>query len=321
MSTDGRELPVLFFDSALPEPYVDLVAGRARAVGPDTGLDEADAVIAGARLAWDAARIAGAPRVRVISRIGVGYDNVDVVAAASAKVVVCNAPMAPTVSTAEHTVALVLAVTKHLPEQLAWARAGRAATGTGRALELDGSVLGLIGFGRIARRVAAAAQGLGMRVIAYDPLLLDSSDPTVQLTDLDSVFANADVVSLHCPATDATRHMVDARRIATMKRGAYFVNCARGSLVDQDALLGALERGHLAGAALDVTDPEPLPSGHPLLARDDVIVTPHVASSTIAGRRRLYEHAIENALAVLEGRPATIVPIPGHPAAATTEST
>lgn len=308
--TDGADLPVLFFDSALPGPYADLVAGRARVVGPDTGLDEADAVIASARLAWDALRIAAAPRLRVISRLGIGYDNVDVAAAASAKVVVCNAPMAPTVSTAEHAVALLLALTKHLPEQISWARAGRAAAGTGRALELDGRVLGLVGFGRIALRVAAAVQGLGMSVIAYDPFVVESPVPGVQLTDLDSVFSDADIVSLHCPASDATRHLVNAGRLASMKQGAYLVNCARGSLVDQDALLHALERGHLAGAALDVTDPEPLPQGHPLLERHDVIVTPHVASSTTAGRRRLYEHAIDNALAVLEGRPATIVPIP-----------
>jgi D-3-phosphoglycerate dehydrogenase / 2-oxoglutarate reductase len=304
------DLPVLYFDSALPELYADLVVGRARVVGPDTGLDEAEAVIAGARLAWNAPRIAGAPRLRVISRLGIGYDNVDVAAAASAEVVVCNAPMAPTVSTAEHAVALLLAVTKRLPEQIAWARAGEAATGTGRALELDGQVLGLVGFGRIALRVAAALQGLGMSVIAYDPFVVESPVPGVQLTDLDSVFSDADIVSLHCPSTNDTRHLVNAGRLATMKRGAYLVNCARGSLVDQDALLGALDRGHLAGAALDVTDPEPLPRGHPLLGRDDVIVTPHVASSTTAGRRRLYEHAIDNALAVLEGRPATIVPIP-----------
>jgi phosphoglycerate dehydrogenase-like enzyme len=308
--SEASELPVLYFDMALPEPYADLVAGRARVVGPETGLDEADGVVAGARMTWDASRIARAPRLRVISRSGIGYDNVDVDAAARAGVVVCNAPMAPTVSTAEHAMALLLATTKHLPEQIAWARAGRPATGTARAIELDGRVLGLVGFGRIASRLAAAAQGLGMSVVAHDPFVVESTVPGVELTDLDGVFREADVVSLHCPATEATRHLVNADRLAMMKRGSHLVNCARGSLVDHDALLQALDAGQLAGAALDVTDPEPLPPGHPLLERDDVIVTPHVASSTTAGRRRLYEHAIDNALAVLAGRPATIVPCP-----------
>jgi D-3-phosphoglycerate dehydrogenase / 2-oxoglutarate reductase len=310
MTAERLHLPVLYFDAVLPEIYADLVADRARAVGPDTGLDGADAVIAGARLVWDSHQIARAPRLRVISRVGVGYDNVDVAAAARADVVVCNAPMAPTVSTAEHTIMLLLAVTKHLPGHIAHARAGRAATGIGQTLELDGRVLGLVGLGRIALRVATAAQALGMDVIAHDPFVVESIVPGVRLTDLDTVFSDADVVSLHCPASDATRHLVNADRLAMMKPGAYLVNCARGTLVDQDALVQALDRRHLAGAALDVTDPEPLPAGHPLLEHDDVIVTPHVASSTSAGKRRLYEHAIENALAVLEGRPATIVKPP-----------
>lgn len=307
---------MVYFDNVLPEPYSDLVTGRAVVVGPDAGLDLADAVVAGAHVSWDGDQIARAPRVRVISRLGIGYDNVDVAAASAAGVVVCNAPNAPTVSTAEHTLALLLAVTKQLPAEMTRARAGLPASGIGRGLELDGAVLGLVGFGRIAVRVAVAARGLGMRVIAHDPFVAESAVPEVELVELDAVFARGDVVSVHAPATDATRHLVGVARLAMMKPGGYLVNCARGSLVDQDALLAALERGHLAGAALDVTDPEPLPAGHPLLARDDVIVTPHVASSTIAGRRRLYEHAIDNALAVLAGRPATVVtpdPTPPDP--------
>ena len=146
-----------------------------------------------------------------------------------------------------------------------------------------------------------------MEVIAHDPFIDAADSDGVRLVDLDEVFSTADVVSLHAPGGEATLHLVDAARLATMRPGAVLVNCARGSLVDQDALLGALESGQLGGAAPDVTEPEPLPAGHPLLGREDVGVTPHVASSTAAGRRRLYEHAIDNALAVLEGRPATIV--------------
>ena len=300
-------LPVVFFDTPLPDAYRDLVEGRLEVVGPDSGLERAIAVIAGARVRWDAAMLAGGPSVRVVSRTGIGYDNIDLDAARERGVTVCNAPEAPSVSTAEHTVALMMAATKRLRTTTAIADRGEKAPSVGIALELDGCRLGLVGLGRIARRVAAVGHALGMEVIAYDPFIDAADSDGVRLVDLDEVFSTADVVSLHAPGGEATRHLVDAARLATMRLGAVLVNCARGSLVDQDALLGALESGQLGGAALDVTEPEPLPAGHPLLGREDVVVTPHVASSTAAGRRRLYEHAIDNALAVLEGRPATIV--------------
>jgi phosphoglycerate dehydrogenase-like enzyme len=309
-SNETAELPTFFFDVALPDEYRDLIDGRAIAVGPDEGLDTADAVIAGARIAWNAERFAAATNLTVISRTGIGYDNVDVPAAAAVGVTVCNAPIAPSVSTAEHTLALMLAITKQLPVQMARSRAGLASTGRGEALELDGCTLGLVALGRISSRVAVVAIALGMRVIAYDPFLSESPVPGVELVDLDTVFSDADVVSLHAPATADTYHLVGADRLAQMKPGAYLINASRGTLIDQDALLAALESGHLGGVALDVTDPEPLPADHPLLARDDVIITPHIASATVAGRRRLYEHAIDNALAVLEGRPATVVAPP-----------
>ena len=300
-------LPVVFFDPPLPDAYRDLVEGRLEVVGPDSGLERAIAVIAGARVRWDAAMLAGGPSVRVVSRTGIGYDNIDLDAARERGVTVCNAPEAPSVSTAEHTVALMMAATKRLRTTTAIADRGEKAPSVGIALELDGCRLGLVGLGRIARRVAAVGHALGMEVIAHDPFIDAADSDGVRLVDLDEVFSTADVVSLHAPGGEATRHLVDAARLATMRPGAVLVNCARGSLVDQDALLGALESGQLGGAALDVTEPEPLPAGHPLLGREDVVVTPHVASSTAAGRRRLYEHAIDNALAVLEGRPATIV--------------
>ena len=298
---------MVYFDTPLPDAYRDLVDGRLEVVGPDTGLEAAVAVIAGARVQWNGELLDQAPEVRVVSRTGIGYDNVDVAAAAERGVVVCNAPEAPSVSTAEHTVALLMAVTKHLRTTTAIADRGEKAPSVGIALELDGRRLGLVGLGRIARRVAEAATALGMEVIAHDPFIQADSVDGVRLVSLDEVFSESDVVSLHAPGGEATKHLVDASRLAAMRPGAYLVNCARGSLVDQEALLAALDSGQLAGAALDVTEPEPLPEGHPLLGREDVLVTPHVASSTAAGRRRLYEHAIDNALAVLEGRPATTV--------------
>ncbi len=299
-------LPVLFFDRALPDEFRDLVDGRAIAVGPEPGeLATADAVVAGMHR-WDAAAMAGGPRLRVISRIGVGYDTVDVAAASAAGITVCYAPQAPTVSTAEHAVALMLAVTKRLEAAQTRAREGLPG-GPATALELDGRVLGLLGYGRIARRVAVVGVALGMDVIAHDPLLLEE-DGVARLVDADELWRTSDVVSLHAPALPSTRHVVDATTLAMMRPGSFLVNCARGALVDQDALLDALDRGHLAGAGLDVTEPEPLPIGHPLLAHPHVVVTPHIASSTIAGRRRLYAHAIDHALATLAGTPTSVVP-------------
>jgi D-3-phosphoglycerate dehydrogenase / 2-oxoglutarate reductase len=274
-------LPVLFFDRPFPNEYSDLIDGRARAVGPDeSDLAEADGVIAGMHR-WDAAAIAKGPRLRVISRSGVGYDTVDVGAANAAGITVCYTPEAPTVSTAEHAMALILAITKDLPGLHARAKAGLPGA-TPTSLELDGRVLGVIGFGRIARRVAVAASALGMTIIAHDPYV--TTDPSVTLVGLDELLARADVVTVHAPATPETHHLIDATTLAKMKPGSYLVNCARGTLVDQEALLAALDSGHLAGAGLDVTDPEPLPVGHPLLAHRRVLVTPHVASGTVAGR-------------------------------------
>ena len=146
-----------------------------------------------------------------------------------------------------------------------------------------------------------------MRVIACDPGVVTPPVAGVELVPLDEMLAAADVVSLHAPALPTTVRMIDADALALMRPGSFLLNCARGVLVDHEALLDAIDRGHLAGAGLDVTDPEPLPAGHPLLDRPNVVVTPHIASASVAGRRRLYEHSVENALAVLAGRPATVV--------------
>jgi phosphoglycerate dehydrogenase-like enzyme len=302
-------LPLLFVDHPFPDVYRDLVDGRAELVGlgTDDRLDVADAILAGAVRPWNAEAFTLCSRVKVISRVGVGYDNVDVAAATAAGVTVCNTPLAPMVSTAEHTLALIFAITKHLPHHVARARQGLKAEPVGRALELDGSTLGLIGLGRIGTRVAVAANAVGLRVVAADPALAESPVPGVELVELDELLATSDVISLHAPALPSTAQLINAETLAKMRPGTYLVNCARGVLIDHDALLAAIDSGHLGGAGLDVTDPEPLPSGHPLLDRPNVIVTPHIASASVAGRRRLYEHSIENALNVLAGRPADTV--------------
>jgi phosphoglycerate dehydrogenase-like enzyme len=308
--------PRLWFERAILPELVDEVAASATILGPGTaedpyaGLGTAEGALASG-LRYDAALMDRGPLLRVIARTGIGYDNVDVAEATRRGIAVCNTPDGPTISTAEHAVALLLMVAKGVKP----AEAGLAAQ-TGdyysrhRAVELDGKVLGLVGYGRIARRVAQACLGLGMRVIAYDPNLDSGAFPAdvSRASSVAELLGSADVVSVHVPLSDHTRGMFGRPEFAQMKRGAIFVNTARGGLVDGDALLEALDSGQLFGAGLDVTEPEPLPGGHPLLLRDDVVVTPHVASATVEGKVRIFRAAMVEALTALRGeQPANIV--------------
>ncbi len=279
-----------------PPPEVAVDGDVQLVVGPE----QADGVVVGSALPWGAEACDRYPGLKVVARSGVGYDNVDAAACAARGVAACNTPDAPTVSTAEHALALMLAVAKRLKPSSKGLAEGRGGYQTAhRSLELDGRTLGLLGVGRIGSRLGRCARALGMEVIACDPYR-DAIDFGT-LVDLDTLWAASDVISLHAPATAETRRIVDAAAVARMRPGVIIVNCARGSLVDHDALLAGLDSGHVVGAGLDVTDPEPLPPGHPLLGRDDVIVTPHVASATVAGRVRLVGQALEQALCWLRG--------------------
>jgi phosphoglycerate dehydrogenase-like enzyme len=280
------------------------VLGPATDDDPYAGLATASGAMASV-YRYDAVLMDRAPGLRVIARTGIGHDAVDVAEATRRGIAVCNTPDGPTVSTAEHAVMLILMVAKRAKRSEAELRAGVGDYySRHRAVELEGKTLGLVGYGRIARRVARAGLALGMRVAAHDPYLpLEAFGPDVaRAATLPALLADSDVVSLHIPLTDESRGLIGATEFGQMKRGAIVVNTARGGLVDGDSLLAALESGQLFGAGLDVTDPEPLPVGHPLLARDDVVVTPHVASATTEGRIRIFREALEQAIAVLEGR-------------------
>jgi len=269
---------------------------------PLQALAEAGGAVAGQFL-YDARLMDRAPLLKAICRSGIGYDTVDLDAATARGIAVCNAPDGPTVSTAEHTIALVLAVAKNLKRSAARLRRGETDFyRRHEAVELHGRTLGLIGYGRISRRVAHCFLGLGMDVVAFDPYLAeDSFGDVTRAPTIADVLETADVVSVHVPLTDENLHMISHDEFAAMKDGSVFVNTARGGLVDQDALVAALDSGRLLGAGLDVTDPEPLPPDHPLLNRDDVVVTPHVASGTHEGKRRLFRMAFDQVLQVLRG--------------------
>jgi D-3-phosphoglycerate dehydrogenase / 2-oxoglutarate reductase len=304
-------LPPIWFERPVLSDLRATVAAACMILGPATdddpyaGLASAVAAVVGAA-PCDAAFMDRAPSLAVIARTGIGYDAIDVAAATRRGIAVCNTPDGPTISTAEHAVTLILLVAKNVRASESALRMGTAKGYYGRhdAIELEGKTLGLVGFGRIARHVARIAGGLGMRVEIFDPYVAASAIPDgiVRVETLETLLGDADVVSVHVPLTHDTRGMFGAPQFGSMKPGAVFINTARGGLVDQDALLDALEAGRLFGAGLDVTSPEPLPMGHPLLARDDVVVTPHVASATADGRARIFRIAFQEAMAVVEGR-------------------
>ncbi|MDE0614532.1 MAG: hypothetical protein OXI32_08980 [bacterium] len=287
--------------------WIDRTPPSELVIPPDVelvdGPEHADGVVVAADRPWDDDACRRLPDLKVVARSGIGFDNVDVAACATHGVAATNTPDAPTVSTAEHALALMLSVAKRLKASEARLAAGTAGgpgrlTGPG-ALELDGRVLGLVGCGRIGSLLGRYAEALGMSVLVYDPYLEDA--PVGELVGLGQLWAEADVVSLHAPATPETRHIINSDSLAAMRPGVIIINCARGTLLDQEALLAALESGHVAGAGLDVTEPEPLPPDHPLLGRVNVVVTPHVASTTTVGIVRLIGQALDQALAWLRG--------------------
>ncbi len=244
-----------------------------------------------------------APDLRVISRTGIGYEKVDVAAATERGIAVCNTPDAPTISTAEHAAALMLAVAKNVKRSESELKGGGSdfyARHTG--IELEGLTLGLVGFGRIARRFAMIARGLGMDIAAFDPYLGAAEfRDTIRCDTVEQLAATSDVLSLHIPLTADNANLVDADLLAAMKPGSVLINTARGGLVDLAALEASLDSGHIFGAGLDVTDPEPLSPDHPLLHRLDVVVTPHVAAGTTGAKRRIFHTAFDQVMQVLNG--------------------
>lgn len=297
------------FDSV--EQWTD---GRVEVVGPaDERLVEAEAAIVGG-ITWDGSRFDLAPRLRVLARTGIGVDAVDLDEATRRGVLVANTPDGPTVSTAEHAMALLFTVAKTIgphQDRLRRATGGYAIAST--AIELDGLTIGLLAYGRIARRVARIAAGIGMRVLIHDPYLdpadLPADDPAdPEAVGFDELLARSDVLSLHAPLTEETNRIMDAAAFAACRPGVLFLNAARGGLVDHDALVAALDSGQVRAAGLDVTDPEPLDPSHTLLHRENVVVTPHIASSTEIGRDRMLSMAIDQALQALSGqRPSHLV--------------
>lgn len=226
---------------------------------------------------------AAAPNLKAIARAGVGVGNIDLDQATAHQVVVMNTPGGNTISTAEHTFGLMLALARHIPQGHQSLKEGRWDRKKYVGVELKGKTLGVLGFGRIGQAVASRAQAFEMEVIAYDPFLSDDvfAQFKVERVDLPSLYQRADFITLHVPATEDTQGMIDKEALDQMKDGVRIVNAARGALIADHDLAQALESGKVAGAALDVYAQEPPAQDHPLLQFDTVIDTPHLAASTI----------------------------------------
>lgn len=223
-----------------------------------------------------------APRLRVVGRAGVGVDNVDLAAATRRGVLVVNTPGGSAIAVAELALGMLLALSRHLVEATTSLRAGRWEKKRLQGKELAGKTLGIVGIGNVGSALASRARAMGMEVVAYDPFIgaETAARMGVRLLELDALWGEADVVSLHVPLTEQTRGLVDAAVLARMKRGAILLNCARGGLVDEEALAEALRSGHLAGAAFDVFAEEPPGPGNPLLKLESFVCTPHLGAST-----------------------------------------
>ena len=246
------------------------------------------------------------PQLKLVARHGIGYNDVDVPAATALGILATNTPDGPTEPTAEHTVALLLAAAKWIVKGDMYLRNNRPYTrSTLRGVEVRDLTLGIVGFGRIGKRVAEiCGLGLRMRVVVFDPFLpVGSAAPAyVELVgDLDTLLTQADFLTLHTPLTPETHHLISRRELHLLKPGSYVINASRGPVLDEAALIAALQEGHLAGAGLDVFDPEPPHPDSPLLKMENVIVTPHSAGNTVQGSIRTGQMLVEQVLHVLRG--------------------
>lgn len=308
---DPGARPRVLVAEKIAQSGIDLLARHFDVVvGTDWDADtlrerigEFDGIVIRSGTRLDSDLIARATRLRVIGRAGIGVDNVDVEAATRRGIIVCNAPQSNVIAAAEHTVALMLAVARRIPQAHASLVGGRWERSRFSGSELYEKTLGILGFGRIGRLVAARARAFGMRVVAYDPYVSNERFRELGAERAgrpEDVYRQADFVSLHLPRTPETEGMVGTEAFAQMRDGAYLVNCARGELVDLDALCAALDSGKLAGAALDVFPDEPL-TEHRLFGYENVVVTPHLGASTAEAQDRAGVQTAEQVVAALTG--------------------
>jgi D-3-phosphoglycerate dehydrogenase len=290
---------------AAPNLIVDVITGQSQEKLIEM-ISNYDALLVRSATKVTAEVIHAGKRLRVIARAGVGVDNIDVDAATHAGVIVVNAPTGNVVAAAEHTVAMLMAVARNLPQANAHVHNGQWKRNLFMGVEVRDKTLGTVGLGRVAQEVVRRAQGLGMNVIAFDPYVTAeyALQRGVTLTDLDTLVAQADFITLHVPLTPQTRHLIGRERLGRMKPTARLINVARGGVVDEQALAEAVAAGRIAGAALDVFENEPLEASSPLRSVPNIILTPHLGGSTIEAQEKVAEDVALQVLDVLNDRPA-----------------
>ena len=303
-----RRIPRIGVDLLREQPDIDLRVHDHDA--PPTHeewealLDGADGVLSLLSEHYTGDILDAHPSIRVLSNFGVGYDNIDVPAATERGVAVCNTPGVLTAATAEIAWALLMAAARRVPEAIDFIKAGEwnswgPTTMLGQPVV--GATIGIVGYGRIGQEVAKMARGFGMRVLAWDRSPHTKPADGVEFVEFADLLANSDYVSIHVPLTPETHHLLDAAALAKMKPTAILINSARGPVVDQDALITALQTGTIWAAGLDVTTPEPLAPDHPLVTMPNCVVLPHIGSATITARDAMSSLAARNLIAVLRG--------------------
>lgn len=294
------------------DPEYRLLQAAGHELVSHRNLDSAEAAVDLARCAaivvgnqrLDAAHLDRMPNCKVVTRLGVGYENVDVAAATARGIRVTYCPDYGVDEVSTHAITLMLVMARNMNSLLEASRAGRwrhAAMGT--IERLQDQVLGVLGFGRIGRATAIKGRGLGMTVVAHDPVIADEriAEQGIEPAGFAELVRRSDYVSLHVPSSPETRHLLDAGVLARMKPGARIINTARGSLIDEDALLAAVQQGRIGGAALDVFNKEPPAADHPLLHEPNVIVTPHAAWYSEGAKADLFVRCTEDVIRVLAG--------------------
>jgi D-3-phosphoglycerate dehydrogenase / 2-oxoglutarate reductase len=264
---------------------------------------ESDALITRSGTAVTPELVNAGDRLRIIGRAGVGLDNVDVEACTARGILVINAPTANIISATEHTMAMMLAISRNIPEAHASMRRGEWTRSKFMGTELNGKTLGIVGLGRIGSRVAVRARAFGMRIIAFDPYIASTAFERVnaEQLELDELLAQSDMITVHTPLTEETRGMLDATHIAKMKDGVVLVNVARGGIYDEAALAEALNRGKVSGAAVDVFVEEPPGKDNPLVSAKNIILSPHIGANTIEAQDRVAVQTSEMVIEALRG--------------------
>lgn len=315
---ESSNLPLVIVSHTLPDGWLDLLENRCRLlIGPKDAnelpeqlkaeLPNAEGLYSLLTITVDDDLLSLAPRLKVVSNMAVGFDNVDVEACTKRGIPVGNTPGVLTDGTADLAMAILLAAARRLFEANLDARGGRWKTWSPTGWlgkDLQGATLGIIGMGKIGSAVTKRAAGFGMRIIYTDPSPHEEIEEKYEAyrVPIEDLLERSDFISLHIPLTKQTHHLIDEAALQSMKSSAILINTSRGPIVDTEALVEALENDWIAGAALDVTDPEPLPPGHPLYQLTNCLIVPHIGSATWNTRRKMAERACENLLAGLEGK-------------------